>query len=200
MSSIFKWQFLVLGTTFLRCKEMNKISLWVWSNFRGLFGGAHKRPSRQNDIECTEMTSGQNGVLFKSSINPTDWNGLEEIWSRILFCIYIMLQFHHSQQRHVLQQRHQESHRPSYLAKGQIWGGQRQNGWDCHHHHLTVTNGLWLIHLHCSHLADALIQRDLQEQLGLSALLKVTLTDFSPSRLRDSNQQPFNYWTNNPNR
>jgi hypothetical protein len=32
------------------------------------------------------------------------------------------------------------------------------------------------------HLADALIQSDLQEQLGLSALLKGTSADFSPSR------------------
>ena len=42
--------------------------------------------------------------------------------------------------------------------------------------------------LHFSHLADSLILSDLQEQLGLSALLKGTSTDFSPSRLRDSNQ------------
>ncbi|KAK6317390.1 hypothetical protein J4Q44_G00127900, partial [Coregonus suidteri] len=43
------------------------------------------------------------------------------------------------------------------------------------------------LHLHFSHLADALIQSDLQEQLGLSALLKGTFTSFSrrsyPERL-----------------
>ena len=32
-------------------------------------------------------------------------------------------------------------------------------------------------HLHCSHLADALIQSDLQEHLGLSDSLKGTSTD-----------------------
>ena len=51
-------------------------------------------------------------------------------------------------------------------------------------------------HLNFSHLADALIQNALQEQLGLSALLKGTPTDFSPSQLRDSNHQPFGYWPN----
>ena len=45
-----------------------------------------------------------------------------------------------------------------------------------------------------SHFADALIQRDLQEQLGLSAFLKATSTDFSPSQLGDSNQRPFGNW------
>jgi hypothetical protein len=34
-----------------------------------------------------------------------------------------------------------------------------------------------------SHLTDALIQRDLQEQLGLSGLLKATSSDFAPSQL-----------------
>ena len=43
-------------------------------------------------------------------------------------------------------------------------------------------------------LADALIQSDLQEQLGLSILLKGTLTDLLPSWLGDSNQRPFGYW------
>ena len=54
--------------------------------------------------------------------------------------------------------------------------------------------------LHLSHLADALIQSDLQEQLELSTLLKGTLTDFSPSQLEVSNQQPFGYWPNALNR
>lgn len=34
------------------------------------------------------------------------------------------------------------------------------------------------------------------EQLGLSALLKRTSTDFSPCQLEDSNKQPFSYWPN----
>ena len=55
--------------------------------------------------------------------------------------------------------------------------------------------------LHFSHLTDALIQNDLQEQLGLSALLKGTSTNFLKlSRLGDSNQQPFVYWPNALNR
>ena len=45
-------------------------------------------------------------------------------------------------------------------------------------------------------LADALIQSDLQEQLGLSVLLKGTSTDFSPTRLGDLTQRPFSYWPN----
>ena len=53
--------------------------------------------------------------------------------------------------------------------------------------------------VHFGHLADALIQRDLQEQLWLSPLLKGTLADFLPSQLRDSNQQPFGYWLNSTN-
>lgn len=44
---------------------------------------------------------------------------------------------------------------------------------------------------HTSHLADALLQSDLQEQLGLSALLKGTLKDVFPCQFRGSNQQPF---------
>ena len=36
----------------------------------------------------------------------------------------------------------------------------------------------------------------LKEELGLSALLKGTLTHFSPSLVRDSNQQSFGYWPN----
>ena len=46
-------------------------------------------------------------------------------------------------------------------------------------------------------LTDVLIQSDLQEQLGLSALLKGTSADcFSPpSQPGDSNQQPFSYRT-----
>jgi hypothetical protein len=38
------------------------------------------------------------------------------------------------------------------------------------------------------HLADTLIQSDLQEQLGLSALLNGTSRDLSPSWLGDLNQ------------
>ena len=41
------------------------------------------------------------------------------------------------------------------------------------------------------HLADALIQSNLQEQLGLSALLKGTSTDFSPQRFEPAT---FDYW------
>ena len=41
---------------------------------------------------------------------------------------------------------------------------------------------------HFSHLADTLIQSDLQEQLGLSASLNGTSRDLSPSWLGDSNQ------------
>jgi hypothetical protein len=48
-------------------------------------------------------------------------------------------------------------------------------------------------------LADALIQSDLQEQLGFSALLKGTSTDFEFSQLMDSNQKPFGYWPNSLN-
>ena len=44
--------------------------------------------------------------------------------------------------------------------------------------------------LHFSHLADALIQRD------LGALLMGTSRDFSPRRFSDSNQRPFGYWPN----
>jgi hypothetical protein len=51
-------------------------------------------------------------------------------------------------------------------------------------------------HLFYVILADVLIQNDLQELLGLSALLKSTSTDFSLSQLRDSKQQPFIYWPN----
>ena len=40
---------------------------------------------------------------------------------------------------------------------------------------------------HFSHLADALIQSDLQEQLGLNSLVKGTSADFSPSQLWDLN-------------
>jgi hypothetical protein len=64
---------------------------------------------------------------------------------------------------------------------------------------LSVTTRERLFHHlngHFSHLADALIQSDLQEQLGLSALLKGTAVEFSPSLLGDSNQQPFGYWPN----
>ena len=39
-----------------------------------------------------------------------------------------------------------------------------------------------------SHLPDTLIQSDLQEKFGLSALLKGTLTDCSLSQLSDLNQ------------
>lgn len=42
--------------------------------------------------------------------------------------------------------------------------------------------------MHFSHLAEAIIQSDLQEQLGLSVLLKRTLTEFSRIWLGDSNQ------------
>ena len=55
-------------------------------------------------------------------------------------------------------------------------------------------------HLYFSHLADVFIQSDLQEQLGLSALLKGTSSDFSLSRLGDLNQQPFSYWPDALNR
>ena len=51
-----------------------------------------------------------------------------------------------------------------------------------------------------SFLADTLIQSELQEQLGLGALLKGTAADFSPSLLRHSNQRPFGSWTNPRNR
>ena len=46
--------------------------------------------------------------------------------------------------------------------------------------------------LHFCHLTDALIQSDLQEQLGLSVLLKGTSTDFSTSLVntREFNQIP----------
>jgi hypothetical protein len=37
------------------------------------------------------------------------------------------------------------------------------------------------------------MQSDFQEQLGLSALLKGTSTDVSPSRLWDTNQRPLGY-------
>jgi hypothetical protein len=53
----------------------------------------------------------------------------------------------------------------------------------------------YILHLHLSHLAEFLIQSAIQKQLGLSALLKDTLTDFSPSWLGDSIQQTFSYWT-----
>lgn len=35
----------------------------------------------------------------------------------------VSLQFHHPQQRHFFQQRHQKSHRPPHPPAGQIWGG-----------------------------------------------------------------------------
>ena len=41
---------------------------------------------------------------------------------------------------------------------------------------------LSVTYLHFSHLADTLTQSNLQVQLGLSALLKRTSTDLSPSR------------------
>jgi hypothetical protein len=46
---------------------------------------------------------------------------------------------------------------------------------------------LVLYFFYFSHSADTLIQSDLQEHLGLSALLRGTSTNFSPSRLSDSN-------------
>jgi hypothetical protein len=49
-------------------------------------------------------------------------------------------------------------------------------------------------------LADALIQSDLQKQLGLNALLNGTLADYSPSWLGDLNQCSFGYWPNALNR
>lgn len=42
-----------------------------------------------------------------------------------------------------------------------------------------------LVHLHFSNLSDALIQTDLQEQLGLGAVLKGTSADFSGIRTGD---------------
>ena len=54
--------------------------------------------------------------------------------------------------------------------------------------------------LHVSPLAGALIQSDLQEQLGLNALLMGTSADFSSSQLWDSNQQAFSDWPNTLNR
>jgi hypothetical protein len=42
-----------------------------------------------------------------------------------------------------------------------------------------------MVNFDFSHLAEALIQSHLKEQLALSALLKGTLTEFSPSRLGD---------------
>ena len=51
------------------------------------------------------------------------------------------------------------------------------------------------------HLADTLIQRDLQGSMPrFNALLKGTLTDFSPGRLWDLNQRPFGNWPNALNR
>ena len=43
-------------------------------------------------------------------------------------------------------------------------------------------------------LADALVQSDLWEQLGLSALLEGTSADFSPGRLGDWNRRPLGCW------
>lgn len=54
----------------------------------------------------------------------------------------------------------------------------------CMHAHLSVSLCVYLYIL-----AEANIQSDIQVQFGLSALLKGTLEDFSPSQLRDSNQQ-----------
>ena len=54
--------------------------------------------------------------------------------------------------------------------------------------------------LHFGYLVDARIQSDLQGQLELSALLKGTATEYSPSRLGDSNQRPFGDWPNAFNR
>ena len=55
---------------------------------------------------------------------------------------------------------------------------------------MTVTgyethNSVYII-LHLSHLANVLFQSDLKEQLGISALLKGTSTDFSLSQLGSS--------------
>jgi hypothetical protein len=47
--------------------------------------------------------------------------------------------------------------------------------------------------LQFSNLADTLIQSNLQDKLGLSALLKDRSTVFAPSQLRELNQQPFGY-------
>jgi hypothetical protein len=60
-------------------------------------------------------------------------------------------------------------------------------GYDCIQRHSLRSNGT-LFHFH---LADALIQSDLQEQLGLSALLKGTWTDFSPLQFEPAT---FDYW------
>lgn len=43
------------------------------------------------------------------------------------------------------------------------------------------------------HLPDTLIQKDLQEQLRLSVLLKDTINRFVTLSARDSNQQPFGH-------
>lgn len=42
------------------------------------------------------------------------------LFVRLLFCL---VQFHYPQQRHLLQQRHQKSHRPPHPTAGQIWRG-----------------------------------------------------------------------------
>jgi hypothetical protein len=51
------------------------------------------------------------------------------------------------------------------------------------------------VNLHLSHLADNLIWDDLQEQSGICALLRGTLTD-AFFHLWDLNQQLFSYWPN----
>ena len=47
------------------------------------------------------------------------------------------------------------------------------------------------LHVHLSHLVD-----DVHDQSGLRAFLKGTSEHFSPSRLWDSNQRTFGYWSN----
>ena len=65
-----------------------------------------------------------------------------------------------------------------------------------HKRHYPLSQSCSVKDFHLSHLADTLIQSDLQEQLTLSAFLKGTPADFSPCRLGDSNQQPFSYCPN----
>ena len=74
------------------------------------------------------------------------------------------------------------------LAEGQTIRLQRTR--------LSTSGQTFQLFLHFSHLADALIQSDLQEQLWSSNLLKGTSRDFSTILLGDLNQQPFGYWPN----
>ena len=52
------------------------------------------------------------------------------------------------------------------------------------------------LHLHLSHLADALISETITVEITGRCFAYGAQTEFSQSQLRDLRQQPFSYWHN----